>query len=282
MTTAVVIGAGIGGLALAIRLQSAGVATILVEAREQPGGLAGVVRRDGYVFDTGPTTIADPEPFRALWALSGNDMAEDVRLLPVEPLCRFGWVDGTGFELAHNEAALRAEIGRHEPGDVAGYARFAAFAENVRHEGVEWSFPDFGAMLRAGPALVRSQAWRSAYGLVSRFVRNEKLREALTFRTLLAGGNPMSASALLAFPDRGQWSVESGMNRLVAGMAALFRRLGGEIRLGDAATRIGTLGDRVTAVETASGWRADCAMLAAGCDAVHACHDLLAGSAAAA
>lgn len=283
MTTAVVIGAGLGGLALAIRLQSAGIATTIVEARDQPGGCAGFRQCDGYTFDTGPTAITDPDSFAALWALSGQDMAADVTLDRIEPFCRFNWPDGTNFDLGGDDATVRAEIGKLDPADVAGYARLLDHAAGARREFGDNAFPDLGAMVRAVPLLARYQAWRSVYSTVSRFVRNEKLRQALSFYALLAGGNPMTASAIHApwFAPGGLWSVRGGTNRLVAALAALFERLGGTIRPGDAAVRIETLGDRVTAVETASGWRADCAMLAANSDAVHTYRDLLAGSAAA-
>ena len=81
--TAIVIGAGFGGLALAIRLQSAGVKTTIIEARDQPGGRAYVWKKDGYVFDAGPTVITDPPCLEELWALSGSSMADDVTLAPV-------------------------------------------------------------------------------------------------------------------------------------------------------------------------------------------------------
>ncbi len=80
---ACVIGAGFGGLALAIRLQSAGVATTLVEARDKPGGRAYFWEREGFTFDAGPTVITDPDCLRELWALSGHDMADDIELMPV-------------------------------------------------------------------------------------------------------------------------------------------------------------------------------------------------------
>ena len=79
---AIVIGAGFGGLALAIRLQSAGVETTIVEARDKPGGRAYVWQRDGFTFDAGPTVITDPACLAELWALSGQDMAKDVVLEP--------------------------------------------------------------------------------------------------------------------------------------------------------------------------------------------------------
>ena len=110
MRRAIVIGAGFGGLALAIRLQSAGVATTIVEARAKPGGRAYHWTRDGFTFDAGPTVITDPPCLRELWALSGQDMARDVDLVPVMPFYRLDWPDGSRFDYAIDEAALRAEL----------------------------------------------------------------------------------------------------------------------------------------------------------------------------
>ena len=91
MKTAIVIGAGFGGLALAIRLQSAGVSPTLVEGRDKPGGRGYYWERDGFVFDAGPTVITDPACLSELWALSGRDMGEDVALQPVSPFYRLNW-----------------------------------------------------------------------------------------------------------------------------------------------------------------------------------------------
>ncbi|HEY6917449.1 MAG TPA: FAD-dependent oxidoreductase, partial [Allosphingosinicella sp.] len=96
--TAAVIGSGFGGLTLAIRLQSAGIATTVVEARDKPGGRAYYWEKDGYTFDAGPTVITDPACLRELWALSGADMAKDVEILPVSPFYRLNWPDGTNFD----------------------------------------------------------------------------------------------------------------------------------------------------------------------------------------
>src|SRR5665647_3131879 len=98
MKRACVIGAGFGGLALAIRLQSAGIATTIVEARDKPGGRAYVWHRDGVTFDAGPTVITDPACLADLWALSGRDIADDVDLVPVSPFYRLSWPDGTIFD----------------------------------------------------------------------------------------------------------------------------------------------------------------------------------------
>src|SRR3546814_5244288 len=116
-------------------------------------------------------------------------------------------------------------------------------------------------MLKAAPALLRHRAWRSVYKTVASYVRSEKLREALSFHTLLVGGNPMATSSIYALihkleQDGGVWYARGGTNRLVAGMAALFERLGGTLRLGDPVARTETEGDRVTGIVTRSGFTA--------------------------
>ena len=283
--TAIVIGAGFGGLALAIRLQSAGIDTTLVEARDRPGGRAYMWERDGFTFDAGPTVITDPDCLAELWRLSGHDMAQDVTLMPVSPFYRLNWRDGTNFDYSNNEVALRAEIAKLDHADVAGYDRFCDYAAGVFEEGYRKlgsvAFLDFASMIKAAPSLARYQAWRSVYSIVASHVKNEKLREALSFHTLLVGGNPMKTSAIYALihkleKDGGVWFAKGGTNRLVHGMATHFERLGGTLRLGDAVTRIETYGDKATAVHTASGWRGEADAIATNADLMHSYRDLLA------
>ena len=287
MKRAVVIGAGFGGLALAIRLQSAGVETTIVEARDKPGGRAYVWEREGFVFDAGPTVITDPACLRELWALSGRSMDDDVTLAPVMPFYRLNWPDGTNFDYSNDEPRLVAEIAKLDPADVDGYRRFLEYSAGVYREGYEKlghvAFLDFASMVKAAPSLMKYQAWRSVHSIVSSFIRNPKLREALSFHTLLVGGNPMTTSAIYALihkleKDGGVWFAMGGTNKLIAGMVTQFERLGGTLRLGDPVASIDTLGDRATGVTTASGWHVDCDAVASNADIVHSYRDLLKGS----
>jgi len=284
---AVVIGAGFGGLALAIRLQSAGVDTVLVEARDKPGGRAYYWEKDGFTFDAGPTVITAPDALEELWALSGHRMAEDVTLAPVNPFYRLSWVDGTQFDYSNDDAALAAEIAKLDPTDIAGYRRFLDYSAGVYAQGYEKHgqvpFLDLMSMVKAAPDLARYQAWRSVYSMVSSFVKNEKLRQALSFHTLLIGGNPMTTSAIYALihkleRDGGVWCAMGGTNRLIAGMARLFERLGGTLRLGDPVVEIETLGERATAVLTKRGERFEADAVASNADLIHSYRDLLKGS----
>ncbi|SNS10730.1 phytoene desaturase [Sphingomonas laterariae] len=284
MRTAAVIGAGFGGLALAIRLQSAGIATTIIEARDRVGGRAYMWEKDGFVFDAGPTVITDPDCLRELWALTGRVMDEDIDLVPVNPFYRLNWPDGTSFDYSNDEPALMREIARIEPGDAGGYQQFLQYSAGVYAKGYEElghvAFLDFASMVKAAPSLARYQAWRSVYSIVSHYVKNEKLRQAFSFHTLLVGGNPFTTSAIYALihkleKDGGVWFAKGGTNRLVAAMAAHFERLGGTIRLGDPVAEIETLGDRVTGVRTASGWRGEYAAVASNADIMHSYRDLL-------
>ncbi|MBB3763184.1 phytoene desaturase [Sphingomicrobium lutaoense] len=278
MKQAIVIGSGFGGLALAIRLQSAGVRTTIVEARDKPGGRAYHWEREGHVFDGGPTVITDPDCLKSLWRLSGQDISRDVELVPVDPFYALDWPDGTRFDYSNDEQKLMQAIAALNPADVEGYKRFLDYSAGVYREGYEKlgskAFLSIGDMIKAAPALARYQAWRSVYSIVSQFIEEEHLRQAFSFHTLLVGGNPMTCSAIYALihkleRDGGVWFAKGGTNRLVAGMVALFERLGGELRLGDPVVEIMTSGDRVTGVRTKSGWQADADAVASNGDVVH-------------
>jgi phytoene desaturase len=284
MSRACVIGAGFGGLALAIRLQSAGVETTIVEARDKPGGRAYVWEKDGFTFDAGPTVITDPACLQDLWALTGHDLAEDVELMPVNPFYRLVWPDGASFDYTADDTELHRQIARIAPGDLPGYDEFLAYSAQVYYQGYvrlgAVPFLDFASMIKAAPALLRHQAWRSVYAMVSTFVKSEKLREALSFHTLLVGGNPMTTSAIYALihkleRDGGVWWAKGGTNRLIAGMVRHFERLGGTIRLGDPVVQVYTLGNRATEVETRSGWAERFDAVASNADIMHTYRELL-------
>ncbi len=285
--TACVIGSGFGGLALAIRLQSAGIATTVIEGRDKPGGRAYYWERDGFTFDAGPTVITDPDCLRELWALTGHAMAEDIEIMPVMPFYRLNWPDGTNFDYSNDEEQLFSEIAELNPADVAGYQRFLEYAEGVYEEGYvklgHVPFLDFKSMMKAAPALAKKQAWRSVYSMVSSYVENEKLREALSFHTLLVGGNPMKTSSIYALihkleKDGGVWWARGGTNRLIAAMVTHFERIGGTIRVGDPVMQVHTLGNKASEVETQSGLKQRFDAVASNADIMHSYKDLLAGT----
>ena len=135
--TAAVVGAGFGGLALAIRLQSAGIQTTVFEKRDKPGGRAYVYTDNDFTFDAGPTVITDPDCLEQLWTLSGRKMSDYVTLLPVTPFYQLCWEDGYRFDYANDQADIDRQIGAKSPQDVEGYRKFLAYSEDVYREGYE-------------------------------------------------------------------------------------------------------------------------------------------------
>ncbi|MEZ4092846.1 FAD-dependent oxidoreductase, partial [Salmonella enterica] len=124
-------GSGFGGLALAMRLQAAGVQTTVFESRDKPGGRAYVYHDQGFTFDAGPTVITDPSALEELFALSGRRLSDYVELLPVEPFYRLCWEDGSTLDYANDQAALDAQLRALSPADVEGYQRFLAYSRAV-------------------------------------------------------------------------------------------------------------------------------------------------------
>ena len=287
MSSACVIGAGFGGLALAIRLQSAGIETVLLEARDKPGGRAYVYEDQGFTFDAGPTVITDPTCLEELWALSGRRLEDYVELMPVSPFYRLMWEDGTVFDYDNDTDKLVAQIAALSPEDVAGYAKFLEYAEGVFREGYlklgHVPFLDFKSMLSAAPSLAKFGAWRSVHQVVASFIRHPKLREVFSFHTLLVGGDPFKTSSIYALIHAlerkwGVWFPRGGTGALIRGMVRLFEDLGGTVRMGAKVTSIGVEGARVRTVRTADGWSRGFDAVASNADVVHSFRDLLSGS----
>jgi phytoene desaturase len=234
-----VIGSGFGGLAVAIRLQAAGLSTVLFEARDQAGGRAYVYRDAGYTFDAGPTVITAPQTLDELFTVAGKRREDYVEFLPVTPFYRLLWEDGTSVDYAGGEQLLR-QIEELWPEDAAGYLRFVDYAKRVFEKGFDElaaePFLRFSDMVRVAPALLRLRADRSVYDTVARFVKNEHLRQALSFHSLLVGGNPFETSAiytLIHYLERqfGVFFPRGGTGALVQALVRLFEELGGELRL---------------------------------------------------
>lgn len=279
-----VIGAGFGGLALAIRLQAAGIPTRLLEQRDKPGGRAYVYQDRGFTFDAGPTVITDPTAIEELFSLAGKSMRDYVELLPVTPFYRLCWESGEVFSYDNDQAQLEAQIAQFNPRDVAGYQRFLDYSRAVFAEGYlklgAVPFLSFRDMLRAAPQLARLQAWRSVYSKVADFIENDKLRQAFSFHSLLVGGNPFATSSIYTLihaleREWGVWFPRGGTGALVNAMLRLFEDLGGTVELNARVSHIGTEGNKITSVRLQDGRLFKTSALASNADVVHTYDRLL-------
>ena len=262
VSTAIVIGSGFGGLSAAIRLSCKGYKVIVLEKLDAPGGRAYVHRRDGYTFDAGPTIITAPFLLNELWELCGKKMSDDVDLRLMDPFYRIRFDDGTHFDYTGDPARMRAEVAKFAPEDLPGYERFLAEAEKCYKLGFQelssTAFDSIGDLIRAIPSMIKMRAWESIYKLVARHLKNDKIRQVMSFHPLLIGGNPFSVTAVYALINslerrHGVHSAMGGTGSLIKGLAGLLADRGVEIRLNSEVKRIEVEDGKAQGVTLANG-----------------------------
>ncbi len=236
---AIVIGSGFGGLAAAIRLGARGYRVSVLEKLDQPGGRARVFKQDGFTFDAGPTIITAPFVLDELWDMCGKKRQDYVPLKAMNPFYRIRFDDGTFFSCNDNAEDMRAEVARFNPDDVEGYERFMKDSKANYIVGFEKlgakPFHRIWDMIKFVPWLAARRADRSVYSHVAKYIKNEKLRIALSFHPLFVGGNPMrvtSIYSLIAYMERefGVHYAWGGTGALVKGMVDLINGQGGQVR----------------------------------------------------
>lgn len=281
---AVVIGAGFGGIALALRLQRAGVQTTLVEKRDKPGGRAYVWNDQGFKFDAGPTVITDPDCLTQLFDGTGKQLSDYVELMPVDPFYRLCWEDGKSFDYNDDQVAMERQIAAFNPADVDGYNRFHAYSEELYQEGYiklgAVPFQSFWSMIKAAPELARLESWNSVHAMVARYIQDPHLRQAFSFHTLLVGGDPFKTSSVYALIHAlerrgGVWFARGGTGALIAGLVRAFEDMGGVVRLNAPVARIEMAEGRATGVTLESGETIPADMVASNADVVHTYDKLL-------
>jgi len=282
---AVVIGSGFGGLAAAVRLRVMGYRVTVLEALDQPGGRARVFRRDGFTFDAGPTVITAPYLLEELFALAGRSLADYATLVPIDPFYRVLFADGSSFDYTGNEDHLLEQIAAISPRDVDGYRRLAAHAERIFDVGytqlAHRPFHRAADMLRVLPAMMRLESYRTVYGLVSRYIRDDRLRRVFTFEPLLVGGNPFSTTSiylLIHWLER-KWGVHfalGGTTSLIAALVNLLSELDVDVRLDSPVTAIEVSEGRARAVHTEGGERIACDIVVCNADPTQVYSQLIA------
>ncbi len=259
---ALVVGAGFGGLAAAIRLSAMGYRVQVLEKLDGPGGRAYVRRQDGFTFDGGPTIITVPFLFEELWGLCGRKLSDDIDLRLMDPFYRVRFDDGTHFDYSGDPERMRAEVARVSPDDVAGFDQFVAEADLCYQLGFEAlgckAFDSIFDLLAALPSMARMRAWRTMHGLVASYFKHPKLRMAMSLQTLLIGGNPFSVTGVYSLINAlerryGVYSAMGGTGAIVQGMVNLLQARGVPLRCNAEVKRILVEDGRATGVQLATG-----------------------------
>lgn len=235
----VVVGAGFGGLALAIRLQARGFHVTLLEKRERVGGRAYQLRRNGYTFDMGPSLITAPEIIERVFAVAGTTSQQFLDLIPLNPFYRIFFHDGTSFDYSGSISHVKAEMAKFDPADADAYERFMTAVkpiyEAVIEEGLgSMPFDRPATMAKLLPRALQLGGLSSVFHFAAKFFRHPKNRFAFSFHPLFIGGSPFRTPSLyimIPYLERkgGVWYARGGMYSLVEAFEYLFRQLGGTL-----------------------------------------------------
>jgi phytoene desaturase len=262
--TEAVFAKGFTDLAAAIRLAAGGHDVTLVEKRDQPGGRAYVYRQDGFTFDGGPTVITAPWLITELFELAGRRAEDYLTQLPIEPFYRIFYPDSDHFDSSGDPDRMAAEIARISPypSDLDGYQTFLRRTEAVFAKG----FTDLATvpflspwdMVKVAPDLIRLQSFRTVYGVVAKHVRDERLRQVLSFHPLLVGGNPFQTTSIYTLihhleREWGVWFALGGTGAVVDALVRLFGELGGTLLLDTEVGEILVTNRQATGVRLQSG-----------------------------
>ena len=254
----IVIGSGFGGIAAAIRLKAKGHKVTLIEKHPDLGGRARVFKRNGFIYDGGPTVITAPYLINELFELFKKDPKDYIELFPLKIWYQFIFEDKSKFNYSGNEIEMKKQIEEISKEDVKGYEKLVNFTKKIFDKGfTELASVPFDkpfVMMKQLPALLKLKSYKSVYSLVSSYVKNEKLRRILSMHPLLVGGNPFTTTSiygLILYLEK-KWGIHysmGGTGNIIKGFEKLMNEVGIEIIKGREVKKIITDGNKITGIQ---------------------------------
>ncbi|HPQ56645.1 MAG TPA: phytoene desaturase family protein [Bacteroidales bacterium] len=264
LKTAVIIGAGTGGIATAIFLAQKGFKVIVYEQSDAPGGRCSRIVRDGHRFDLGATIFLMPEIYRDVFKALGIPFDQAISYQPVSDIYRLYFTDGTTFRFTTDRKVMEKQMEAMEPGS---YSRFLAYVEKgygfykiALKELLGRNYTSLFQFitLRNICVLFRIKTLISHMRYVRRFFKHPHLQTAFTFQNIYVGQNPFTAPALFAMLPaaeitQGSLVAQGGMFSVVEALQKKAEDLGVKIHCNSSVSRILTTGNKTTGVELEDG-----------------------------
>lgn len=256
----IVVGAGVAGLASAIRLQKDGYAVEIYEKEGLPGGKMNVIEKDGFKFDLGPTIVMMPDLYREIFEYAGKDPDDYIPMKRLDPMYRSYFHRGTeSIDISSDLVQLMKTLEEISPEDAAGFLRYLSSIYDrysvARDYFLQRSFrnkKDFYNPFMLHKAL-KLKTFDSATNSIAKFVKDEKIRQMLTFQTLYIGVSPNNGPSLYTIIPMiemlyGIWYIEGGMHKMAEGMERAFLELGGKVHYNAPIEEISIENGRATGV----------------------------------
>ena len=254
----IVIGSGFGGIAAALRLKAKGHKVTLIEKHQDLGGRARVFRKNGFIFDGGPTVITAPYLINELFELFKKDPADYIKLSPLKIWYQFIFEDKSRFNYSGNEMEMKNQIEKISKEDVRGYEKLVNFTKKIFNKGftelADVSFDKPFIMMQQLPSLLKLKSYKSVYSLVSSYIKNEKLRRMLSMHPLLVGGNPFTTTSiygLILYLEK-KWGIHysmGGTGNIINGFEKLMKEVGIKVLKNSEVTKIISNNNKITGVQ---------------------------------
>ena len=265
----VVVGAGLAGLSAALRLAGAGRKVTVLERESVPGGRNGLLNKDGYAFDTGPSVLTMPSLINDAFNCVGEDMKDWLELTPLTPLYRAFYADGSQLDVHSDTNEMEAEIAKHiSSTEAAGYRRYVDFVTKLyKYEMNDFIDRNIDSPLNLlTPNLARLIAlggFRKLSPKVNQFMKDPRLQKVYSFQAMYAGVSPQQALAIyavIAYMDsvNGVFFPKGGMHAVPRALAAAAEKHGVVFKYNTTVTNVEVSNGRAKAVITESGERYEC------------------------
>ena len=262
--TVVIVGAGLGGLSAALRLAGAGREVTIVEREAVPGGRNGLLVDQGYRFDTGPTVLTMPSLIEDALNCVGEKLSDWLELLPLRPLYRAFYHDGSQLDVFPDTAEMEAEIARViSPNEALGYRKYVDFVTKLyKYEMNDFIDRNIDSPLQLlTPNLARLIAiggFRRLAPKVGQYLKDPRTQKVYSFQAMYAGVSPQQALAIyavIAYMDsvNGVFFPKGGMHALPRALAGAAEKHGVKIRYSTTVTSVATKNGRATGVITNTG-----------------------------
>ena len=254
----IVIGSGFGGIAAALRLKAKGHKVTLIEKHPDLGGRARVFRKNGFIFDGGPTVITAPYLINELFELFKKNPKDYIKLSPLKVWYQFVFEDKSKFNYSGNENEMKAQIKELNKEDIKGYEKLVNFTKKIFDKGftelADIPFDKPFVMMQQLPSLLKLKSYKSVYSLVSSYIKNEKLRRMLSMHPLLVGGNPFTTTSiygLILYLEK-KWGIHysmGGTGNIIKGFEKLMNEVGIKVIKGNEVTKILSKNNKITSIQ---------------------------------
>ena len=282
----VIVGAGLAGLSAGLRLAGAGRKVTIVERESVPGGRNGLLKKDGYAFDTGPSVLTMPSLINDAFNSVGEELSDWLELTPVSPLYRAFYADGSQLDIHANTDQMEAEIAKNvSASDAMGYRRYVDFVTKLyKYEMNDFIDRNIDSPLNLlTPNLARLIAlggFRRLAPKVNQYLKDPRLQKVFSFQAMYAGVSPQQALAIyavIAYMDsvNGVFFPKGGMHALPRALAGAGEKHGITFKYNSEVTKVDFKNGRAQAVITSSGERIPCDVLVLNPDLPVAWRDLL-------